>query len=100
MITTIYDYELCDVHKFTQCLCVSSLHSANILLDDTLQPKLSNFGLARLRPHSATQQCTITLDMRSHSNLGYLPEEYIRDGKLSFSLDVYSFGMVIITTQV
>lgn len=74
-----------------------TLHSANILLDDDLQPKLSDFGLARLRPHSNNQHCTITLDTSYHSNLGYLPEEYIRDGKLSFSLDVYSFGMVIIT---
>lgn len=75
---------------------MTSLHSANILLDDDLQPKLSDFGLARLRPHSTSQHCTITLDTSYHSNLGYLPEEYIRDGKLSFSLDVYSFGMVII----
>ncbi|XP_059182149.1 interleukin-1 receptor-associated kinase 3 [Centropristis striata] len=75
-----------------------NISSANILLDEALQPKLSNFGLARLRPHSAKQQCTITLDTRAHSNLGYLPEEYIRDGKLSFSLDVYSFGMVIMET--
>ncbi len=75
---------------------MASLHSANILLDDALQPKLSNFGLVRLHPHSANPYCTITLDTSSHSNLGYLPEEYIRDGKLSFSLDVYSFGMVIV----
>lgn len=34
------------------------------------------------------------MDTASHSNLGYLPEEYIRDGKLSVKLDVYSLGMV------
>ncbi|KAK9525371.1 hypothetical protein VZT92_016085 [Zoarces viviparus] len=72
-----------------------NISSANILLDDALQPKLSDFGLARLRPHSANQNCTVT---RSHSNLGYLPEEYIRDSKLSVSLDVYSFGMVVMET--
>uniref|UniRef100_A0A8D3DJK0 Protein kinase domain-containing protein n=1 Tax=Scophthalmus maximus TaxID=52904 RepID=A0A8D3DJK0_SCOMX len=60
-----------------------NISSTNVLLDDALQPKLSDFGLARLRPHSATQYCTVTLDTSSHSNLGYLPEEYIRDGKLS-----------------
>ncbi|XP_047186564.1 interleukin-1 receptor-associated kinase 3 isoform X2 [Scophthalmus maximus] len=75
-----------------------NISSTNVLLDDALQPKLSDFGLARLRPHSATQYCTVTLDTSSHSNLGYLPEEYIRDGKLSASLDVYSFGMVIMET--
>uniref|UniRef100_A0A8D2ZJL7 Protein kinase domain-containing protein n=1 Tax=Scophthalmus maximus TaxID=52904 RepID=A0A8D2ZJL7_SCOMX len=75
-----------------------NISSTNVLLDDALQPKLSDFGLARLRPHSATQYCTVTLDTSSHSNLGYLPEEYIRDGKLSASLDVYSFGMVTHST--
>ncbi|KAM6896802.1 interleukin-1 receptor-associated kinase 3 [Lycodopsis pacificus] len=75
-----------------------NIASANILLDDALQPKLSDFGLARLRPHSANQNCTVTLDTWSHSNLGYLSEEYIRDGKLSVSLDVYSFGMVVMET--
>lgn len=59
-----------------------------------MQPKLSDFGLARLRPHSVDQSCTIVMDTGSHSNLGYLPEEYIRDGKLSVKLDVYSLGMV------
>ncbi|XP_067346282.1 interleukin-1 receptor-associated kinase 3 isoform X2 [Channa argus] len=75
-----------------------NISSTNILLDEDLQPMLSDFGLARLRPNSASQYCTITLDTSHHSNLGYLPEEYIRDGKLSFSLDVYSFGMVIMET--
>lgn len=70
------------------------VHSSNILLDEQLQPKLSDFGLARLRPHSVDQSCTIVMDTASHSNLGYLPEEYIRDGKLSVKLDVYSLGMV------
>ncbi len=75
-------------------LVLCCVHSSNILLDEHLQPKLSDFGLARLRPHSVDQSCTIVMDTASHSNLGYLPEEYIRDGKLSVKLDVYSLGMV------
>ncbi|XP_040886526.1 interleukin-1 receptor-associated kinase 3 isoform X2 [Toxotes jaculatrix] len=87
------------LHTTQPCPVIcGNISSSNILLDDALQPKLSDFGLARLRPHSTNQSCTITLDTSSHSNLGYLPEEYIRDGKLSFSLDVYSFGMVIMET--
>uniref|UniRef100_A0A7N6B5G4 Interleukin-1 receptor-associated kinase 3 n=1 Tax=Anabas testudineus TaxID=64144 RepID=A0A7N6B5G4_ANATE len=87
------------LHTAQPCPVIcGNISSANILLDDDLQPKLSDFGLARLRPHSTSQHCTITLDTSYHSNLGYLPEEYIRDGKLSFSLDVYSFGMVILET--
>ncbi|XP_037616649.1 interleukin-1 receptor-associated kinase 3 [Sebastes umbrosus] len=87
------------LHTAQPCPVIcGNISSANILLDDDLQPKLFNFGSARLRPHSANQQCTITLDTRAHADLGYLSEEYIRDGKLSFSLDVYSFGMVIMET--
>ncbi|XP_068573224.1 interleukin-1 receptor-associated kinase 3 [Cebidichthys violaceus] len=82
----------------TSPVICGNISSANILLDDALQPKLSDFGLARLRPDSANQNCTVTLDTRSLGNLGYLSEEYIRGGKLSVSLDVYSFGMVIMET--
>uniref|UniRef100_A0AAQ4PP30 Protein kinase domain-containing protein n=1 Tax=Gasterosteus aculeatus aculeatus TaxID=481459 RepID=A0AAQ4PP30_GASAC len=87
------------LHTAQPCPVIcGSISSANILLGSNLQPKLSSFGIARLRPHSANQNSTVTLDTRSHSNLGYLSEEYIRDGKLSFSLDVYGFGMVIMET--
>lgn len=87
------------LHTAQPCPVIcGNISSDNILLDDALQPKLSNFGSARLSPPSANQSGTIVVDKSSHSNLGYLPEEYIRDGKLSFSLDVYSFGMVIMET--
>lgn len=76
---------------------MSFLLSSNILLDVDFMPKLSDFGLARLRPHSTNHSLTITLATSLHSNMGYLPEEYTRAGRLSFSLDVYSLGMVIAT---
>uniref|UniRef100_A0A667Y9A9 Interleukin-1 receptor-associated kinase 3 n=1 Tax=Myripristis murdjan TaxID=586833 RepID=A0A667Y9A9_9TELE len=81
-----------------QPVICGNISSANIFLDEGLQPKLSDVGLACLRPQSTNQSCTITLDLNFHSNLGYLPEEYIRDGKLFFSVDVYSFGMLIMET--
>lgn len=34
------------------------------------------------------------MDTGPRSNFAYLPEEYIRDGKLSDKLDIYSIGMV------
>ncbi|TSK13276.1 Interleukin-1 receptor-associated kinase 3 [Bagarius yarrelli] len=49
--------------------------------------------MAHLRPHTVNQSCTITMDTGPLSNLAYLPEEYIRDGKLSVKLDIYSLGM-------
>nr|QKY59695.1 interleukin-1 receptor-associated kinase 3 [Boleophthalmus pectinirostris] len=87
------------LHTTQPCTVIcGNITSANILLDEGLQPKLSDFTTARLRPHSINQGGTITMAMSSHSNFGYLPEEYIRDGKLSVSLDVYSFGIVMMET--
>ncbi|XP_066524109.1 interleukin-1 receptor-associated kinase 3 [Hoplias malabaricus] len=87
------------LHTSQPCMVIcGNIKSSNILLDEQLQPKLSDFGMARLRPHSVNQSYTITMDTTCHSNLGYLPEEYIRDGKLSVKLDIYSFGIVILET--
>ncbi|KAM8884812.1 interleukin-1 receptor-associated kinase 3 [Synchiropus picturatus] len=87
------------LHSAQPCAVIcGNLSSTNILLDEHLQPKLSDFGLARLRPHSANHNCTITINTGCHSNRAYLPEEYTRDGKLSLSVDVYSFGMVMMET--
>ncbi|XP_062384199.1 interleukin-1 receptor-associated kinase 3 [Sardina pilchardus] len=85
------------LHSTQPCAVVcANISSVNILLDECLQPKLTDFGMARLRPHSVNHSCTITMKTSIHGNLGYLPEEYIRDGKLSVKLDVYSFGMVVL----
>lgn len=87
------------LHNAQPCPVIcGNMCSSNILLDIDLMPKLSDFGLARLRPHSANHNLTITLVTSLHSNMGYLPEEYTRAGRLSFSLDVYSLGMVIMET--
>ncbi|KAJ8245365.1 hypothetical protein GJAV_G00269980 [Gymnothorax javanicus] len=87
------------LHTAPPCgVICGNLTSENILLDDQLQPKLSDFGQACLRPYPLIQSGTITLDTRPWGTLGYLPEEYIRDGKLSTALDVYSFGVVIMET--
>ncbi|KAF4079734.1 hypothetical protein AMELA_G00181660 [Ameiurus melas] len=87
------------LHTAQPCKVIcGNISSSNILLDEHLQPKLSNFGMARLRPHTVNQSWTITMDTGPRSNMAYLPEEYIRDGKLSVKLDIYSLGMVILET--
>nr|QKD77244.1 interleukin-1 receptor-associated kinase 3 [Anguilla japonica] len=87
------------LHTAPPCgVICANLTSQNILLDEQLQPKLSDFGQARLRHPPVTQSCTITLDTGPRGTLGYLPEEYIRDGKLSTALDVYSLGVVMMET--
>uniref|UniRef100_UPI0037E92944 interleukin-1 receptor-associated kinase 3 n=1 Tax=Semicossyphus pulcher TaxID=241346 RepID=UPI0037E92944 len=85
-------------HLHTAMVCpliCGNICSANILLDEDLQPKLSDFTSARYPQSASQQRHTITMDTSSISNHGYLPEDFIRDRKLSCSLDVYSFGMVV-----
>ncbi|KAL4640672.1 interleukin-1 receptor-associated kinase 3-like isoform X2 [Arapaima gigas] len=83
------------LHTAQPCSVVcANITSANILLDRSLQPKLCDLGAAHLRPQCLDQSGTITMETGCHSTLGYLPPEYIRDGKLSTKVDVYSLGVV------
>uniref|UniRef100_A0A2K5D2L2 Interleukin 1 receptor associated kinase 3 n=1 Tax=Aotus nancymaae TaxID=37293 RepID=A0A2K5D2L2_AOTNA len=84
------------LHNIQPCSVIcGSISSANILLDDQFQPKLTDFAMARFRPHLEHQSCTINTTSSSSKHLWYMPEEYIRQGKLSIKTDVYSFGIVI-----
>ncbi|XP_032203019.1 interleukin-1 receptor-associated kinase 3 isoform X2 [Mustela erminea] len=84
------------LHNTEPCLVIcGSVSSANILLDDQFQPKLTDFGMAHFRPHLEHQSSTISMTSSSSKHLWYMPEEYIRQGKLSIKTDVYSFGIVI-----
>lgn len=57
--------------------------------------KLADFGLARFAPRgSPTQTTTVGHTATVRGTLAYLPEEYVRGGKLSTAVDVFSFGVV------
>lgn len=63
----------------------------NILLDDDLQPKIADFGLARLLPEDKSH-----LSTKCAGTLGYIAPEYAIHGQLSEKVDVYSFGVIIL----
>ncbi|XP_021574478.1 interleukin-1 receptor-associated kinase 3 [Carlito syrichta] len=84
------------LHTTQPCAVIcGSVTSANILLDDQFQPRLTDFAMAHLRPHLDPQSATISTTSSSGRHLWYMPEEYVRQGKLSSRTDVYSFGIVI-----
>ncbi|XP_045409376.1 interleukin-1 receptor-associated kinase 3 [Lemur catta] len=84
------------LHNTQPCSIIcGSISSTNILLDDQFQPKLTDFATAHFRPHLEYQSSTINMTSNSSKHLWYMPEEYIRQGKLSIKTDVYSFGIVI-----
>lgn len=75
----------------------SSLPSSNVLLDERLMPKLGDFGLARLSRFAGAnpgQSSTVARTRTVRGTLAYLPEEYIKTGRLAVDTDTFSFGVV------
>ncbi|KAH9627234.1 hypothetical protein KSS87_018510 [Heliosperma pusillum] len=64
----------------------------NILLDHEMNPKIADFGLARLVNLDQTQARTTNI----FGTLGYMAPEYKNTGVFSAKSDVYSFGVLLL----
>ncbi|KAI3466649.1 hypothetical protein Pfo_023312 [Paulownia fortunei] len=65
------------------------IKASNILLDKDFQPKIGDFGLAKLFPDDITHIST-----KIAGTTGYLAPEYVLGGQLTMKADVYSFGVL------
>ncbi|KAL0359453.1 UNVERIFIED_CONTAM: protein STRUBBELIG-RECEPTOR FAMILY 2 [Sesamum angustifolium] len=73
----------------------SNLKAANILLDEELMPRISDCGLAMLRP-LASNAVKLKASEMAIADSGYIAPEHVQPGTGNTKADVYAFGVLLL----
>ncbi|EER90817.1 L-type lectin-domain containing receptor kinase IV.1 [Sorghum bicolor] len=77
--------------EWEQVIVHRDIKPSNVLLDDEMNGRLGDFGLARLYDHGASSYTT-----RVVGTTGYLAPELMRTGKANPATDVFAFGAFLL----
>ncbi|KAH7847846.1 hypothetical protein Vadar_030845 [Vaccinium darrowii] len=80
------------LHTSEKQVIYRDFKTSNILLDESYNAKMTNFGLARLGPSVSETHLTTQVV----GTYGYAAPEYVAAGHLNIKSDVYSYGVVLI----
>ncbi|KAL2523015.1 putative receptor-like protein kinase [Forsythia ovata] len=82
------------LHSGTDCEIIHrDIKATNILLDEHLEAKISDFGLAKPQKKSQVQSYVST---NIKGTFGYFDPDYFRTRKLTRKSDTYAFGVVLL----
>uniref|UniRef100_A0A0E0MC39 non-specific serine/threonine protein kinase n=1 Tax=Oryza punctata TaxID=4537 RepID=A0A0E0MC39_ORYPU len=79
-------------HECLEWVIHCNLKPENILLDENLEPKITDFGLAKLLSRSGSNQNV----SQARGTIGYIAPEWISGLPITSKVDVYSYGVVLL----